>query len=94
MARKKLEGENEMKITKEQINKFRRAARRQAELDKGAFIKGGPHKGTKKDQDDDLPNTLSTVEIKELTESDDHDPEDYDECYEEINYYPTSQDYE
>ena len=65
---KKEKSENDMTISAEQIQKFRRKARREADLEHSSFIRGGAHKGTKRDEVEDLDRTLSQTELQELIE--------------------------
>lgn len=66
MAKKKKEN-NEV-ITSEQLRKFDRAARRQIDLERNSFIRGGAHKTAKIDVRDRTSNTVSSDELEELLE--------------------------
>ena len=65
-------------ITSEQLMKIERASRRNADLEKGTFIRTGPHWTSKRDEESRESNTLSVEELKELLAE---EPSDDDEYY-------------
>jgi len=81
MARKdrKTREDNDMIITSEMQRKWERAARRQKRIKDNSFIRGGAHRTSKSDIEEDQSNTISEAELKEIIEKE-YGYYDSDEC--------------
>lgn len=80
MAKKGKDNKSEkFTITSEQQRKMDRAARRQVDLERGTYIRGGAHKTAKKDIDEKRSRKVSAQELDELIEEEIENFEEYEE---------------
>lgn len=82
MAKKPKKEKEKFIITADQQRKMDRAARRQVDLERGTFIRGGAHKTDRKDVDERLSRSLSSTEIDELIEEELSNS--YDDSYSDL----------
>jgi hypothetical protein len=68
-----------MRIPAEDMRKLQRRVNREERLRNGNFIRGGPHKTSKLDIEDELSNTVSEFELQDIIEEEKKSVEDYEQ---------------